>query len=835
MHRLKLPRKGSGGSQSGKRVIGLSIVALMVLAMLLLMPGAALSQPYNWTRVDPGGGFGDAANMIVETLQVYDNELYAGTSGGPVEVWAYNGQSWRQVNEDGFGDANNVAARSMAVFNGMLLVGTENTATGGEVWAYDAATDTWAQMNTDGFGDGNNTAVESLEPFGGTVYAGTRNNNGAMVYAWDTGTTWDAASTAGLGNANNIAATELEVLGATLMAGTENPTDDAEVRAYAGGTTWNIVDTAVNGFGDPNNVAIRSMLASGSNLYAGTENATTGAEVWLYDGTGWTQVNTDGFGDADNQQALSMAAFRGMPTVGTYNNVDGAQIWTFNGTEWVMAGDFAGTDNYGVYSLEVFQRRLYAGTYNPTSGGEVWATQEKQLGSTSWFLAEGATAGGFDTWILVQNPQAVDVTGEVIFRTNLGPVAPVPIELEAQSRMTIRVADHVPNSFSVSTQVNASAPVVAERSMYWNAGLLGETSLPGSPQPYEMRGGHANLGLPLEAVEGAAGTAQYFAEGATAEGFDTWILLTNTSGADATAHLRYMTEAGVAAEEDVAVPANTRQQVAVDEEVPNSFNVGTEVTSDSVLVAERATYWSPIAGIPAAESQGGSSTGGSDVAVTDWFLPEGSTGIGFDTYIELLNPQDQPANVQVTFMDPDGVVDQVNRAIPANSRDTVTMNDFAPNNWEVATSVTADVPVVAERTMYWDKRIAPNAWSMRAGHSTTGSIRQSTNWLVPEGSTGIGFDSWVLVSNTADEARDVHVTFMNPQGVIAEDDLSVGANSRLTIHVIDYVPNDFSVSTMVEASGDVIVERAMYWDRRERPGIQAYEMMGGHAASSLDP
>lgn len=835
MSRCSARGTGLVESQSGKKVIALPIAAIMVLAMLLLMPGAALSQPQNWTRVDPGGGFGDAGNTAVESMQVYNDTLYAGTGGNPVQVWAYDGQNWRKVNEDGFGDANNSSARSMAVFGGKLYVGTENNATGGEVWAYDAGADSWAQVNTDGFGDANNTAVESLRPFDDTIFAGTRNNNGGMAYAWDTGTTWNAASTPGLGDANNVAVTGMTVLGDALLAGTDNPANGAEVRAYAGGTTWNVVGAAVNGFGDGNNVVITSMLALGGNLFAGTENQVTGTEVWAYNGTAWAQANADGFGSANNTRALSMAAFKGLPAVGTYNDVDGAQVWSFNGTEWVKTGDFHGTDNNAVTSLELYQRRLYAGTYNTVGGGEVWATQEKQLGSTSWFLAEGSTAGGFDTWILVQNPQAVEVAGDVTFRTTGSITTPFPITLPAHSRLTIRVADHVPNEYSVSTQVNTSAPVVAERSMYWNSHLVGETATAGSPQPYEMRGGHANLGVPLESVEGRVGTRQYFAEGATAEGFDTWILLCNVHNVNATAHLRYMTESGVAAQEDVAVPANTRQTVNVDKAVPNSFNVGTEVTSDSVLVAERATYWSSLAGAPAAESNDGSSTGGSEVSETEWFLPEGSTGVGFDTYIMLLNPQSQPAQVQVTFMDKNGVVDQTTKTVDAESRETVTMSKYAPNNWEVATSVVSDVPVVAERTMYWDKRAAPNAWSMRAGHSTTGSIRQSSEWLVPEGSTGIGFDSWVLVSNTGTEERDVHVTFMNPGGVVAEDDLKVGAKSRLTIHVIDYVPNDFSVSTLVQASGDVIVERAMYWDRREWPGIQAYEMMGGHAASSLDP
>jgi|GEM_PF-2737017 len=34
---------------------------------------------------------------------------------------------------------------------------------------------------------------------------------------------------------------------------------------------------------------------------------------------------------------------------------------------------------------------------------------------------------------------------------------------------------------------------------------------------------------------------------------------------------------------------------------------------------------------------------------------------------------------------------------------------------------------------------------------------------------------------------------------------------------------------------DIVAERSMYWDKREAPGIQPYEMMGGHSALGLDP
>lgn len=33
----------------------------------------------------------------------------------------------------------------------------------------------------------------------------------------------------------------------------------------------------------------------------------------------------------------------------------------------------------------------------------------------------------------------------------------------------------------------------------------------------------------------------------------------------------------------------------------------------------------------------------------------------------------------------------------------------------------------------------------------------------------------------------------------------------------------------------LVVDRAMYWDKRIRADIQPYEMMGGHSTTGFDP
>jgi hypothetical protein len=191
--------------------------------------------------------------------------------------------------------------------------------------------------------------------------------------------------------------------------------------------------------------------------------------------------------------------------------------------------------------------------------------------------------------------------------------------------------------------------------------------------------------------------------------------------------------------------------------------------------------------------------------------------------------------VKATFMNASGVAAEKTVTMPANSRHTFHVDEFVNGDFHVSTKIVSDQPVVAERSMYWDKRVASDVPHMLEGHSTTAVTRTGTKWTVPEGSTGEGFDTWILIANPTSSGTTANVTFMTASGPKAPIVINVPANTRYTLRISDYVPNDFHVSTLVETDGQLVVERAMYWDKRVFPGIQPYEMMGGHSTTGLDP
>ena len=97
--------------------------------------------------------------------------------------------------------------------------------------------------------------------------------------------------------------------------------------------------------------------------------------------------------------------------------------------------------------------------------------------------------------------------------------------------------------------------------------------------------------------------------------------------------------------------------------------------------------------------------------------------------------------------------------------------------------------------------------------------RPTRDWYLAEGTTGWGFEEYVLVQNPNALGTEIRVTFMKPGGATQDFVFSMPAYSRLTINVNSLVPSS-DVSAYIHSDQNIIAERAMYWGGRT----------GGHAA-----
>ncbi|MFH1151398.1 MAG: DUF5719 family protein [Actinomycetota bacterium] len=200
--------------------------------------------------------------------------------------------------------------------------------------------------------------------------------------------------------------------------------------------------------------------------------------------------------------------------------------------------------------------------------------------ASQWYFAEGSTAdsgtGSFETWITLQNPFADAAVAQLNYQGSGGKIAGPEVTLEPFTRKTVNVADTVADDWSVSTTVLADAPVVAERSTYWNASEFRQV-------------GQGSIGATAPFGE------WLLAEGSTGAGtdgsFETWILVQNPGDQAAQAKLTYMLESGTVDGPTVDLPPSSRISVNVADTVPGEWSVSTKVTSADPLVVESAMYW----------------------------------------------------------------------------------------------------------------------------------------------------------------------------------------------------------------------------------------------------
>ena len=140
---------------------------------------------------------------------------------------------------------------------------------------------------------------------------------------------------------------------------------------------------------------------------------------------------------------------------------------------------------------------------------------------------------------------------------------------------------------------------------------------------------------------------------------------------------------------------------------------------------------------------------------------------------------------------------------------------------------TLDGPgIVVERAMYDSRR----GVTFEAGHESAGVTAPSTRWYFAEGATGPYFDLFLLIANPGDQAADVRVTYLLPDGTRERRVHHVGPWQRYTIWVDKEGGTlaDTAVSAIVESVNDVpiVVERSMWWPGDSRTWTEAHNSPG---------
>jgi hypothetical protein len=216
----------------------------------------------------------------------------------------------------------------------------------------------------------------------------------------------------------------------------------------------------------------------------------------------------------------------------------------------------------------------------------------------------------------------------------------------------------------------------------------------------------------------------YFAEGCTRPGFHTWLTLQNPGETDAQVTMDYFCGDGAHVTKAATVGAKSRYTVAVHGDAQGigvhdseHGDVSIKVTSSEPIVAERPIYFN-YSGI----WDGGHNVMGAEAPSAEWYFAEGCTRSGFHTWLCLQNPGDTPAKVQLDYLCGDGANVHKELTISARSRATVAVHGDALGigvhdnaHGDVSIKVTSDVPIMAERPVYF-----LYGGSIAGGHNTEG-------------------------------------------------------------------------------------------------------------------
>lgn len=216
----------------------------------------------------------------------------------------------------------------------------------------------------------------------------------------------------------------------------------------------------------------------------------------------------------------------------------------------------------------------------------------------------------------------------------------------------------------------------------------------------------------------------YFGEGSTGEFWDTFLLLANPNGADATATVRYQLPSGESFSKDYTVPANRRMTVVVEGEDPRlaATPVAMSVAATQAIVAERAMWWP---GPQAGEnwwSEAHAALGATTTAGT-WAVASGVNGgeAGDSTYLLVSNASDNAGEVNLTVVLDNQQVVTKSLAIRGQQRLTIDTTIDIPETQGHAFSVIVqgvsplgELPLVVERSHY----ASPNGLFWAAGDVT---------------------------------------------------------------------------------------------------------------------
>ena len=314
----------------------------------------------------------------------------------------------------------------------------------------------------------------------------------------------------------------------------------------------------------------------------------------------------------------------------------------------------------------------------------------------------------------------------------------------------------------------------------------------------------------------------YFAEGTTTGTFEEWLTVQNPTDLQAEVQFTFMKTDSSTAIETTSIAGTKRYTLdasSVSGLESADFSTKVESTNGTTIVAERSMYWN--------SRIGGHDTIGATMPSTLWYLAEGNTRTGYEEWVTIQNPQNADATIEITAMTGDssevvyqGTVEGTKR-FNYNPAGNVT----AGNDCSLKITSTNSVPIVVERTMYWDNTVVGNQQRNNnkatleedrriGGNNTIAAMSPALTWYFAEGTTREPYIEWMTVQNPNTDSADVTITFMKSDSSTASTTTTILGGRRYTMNASSVLGTGIDASVKIESTNGVgiIAERPMYFE-----------------------
>jgi subtilisin family serine protease len=183
--------------------------------------------------------------------------------------------------------------------------------------------------------------------------------------------------------------------------------------------------------------------------------------------------------------------------------------------------------------------------------------------------------------------------------------------------------------------------------------------------------------------------------------------------------------------------------------------------------------------------------------IANQYFPEGVTGTGVSTQLDLVNPGNQEAHAMIKVLTASGWTSLMLYDLQPHSRRSVNLPSLAGTNQAIGALVQADEPVATGRQI------------TRAGVSGTysiGTTAPSTHWYFADGYTVSPFQEFITVLNPTDHTAHVQVHVVSDQGEMKNGSFQIGPYGRFTASIAALLPGK-AVSAAISSDVAVVAER----------------------------